>query len=224
MALTSTRWRFLATLNWRVHFDDTTRAPEWFSRIHLAWFTSSNMTEIITQMLTAFKLLITSFQTHVVTIWIRTSFWSWTAYVFTLVLLTRFHDIANSLTSMAFIEFLLLWCQQLFPELLRVIDCMTRNHSICLFANARLGNLLFTSLTGSIVTSHFTLMLSTGKESVAWISADWDWVSASLPWSTNQRLDCVTSTWTIPHPLWLEWARLAGSLMTSLLASMLTAI
>jgi hypothetical protein len=104
------------------------------------------------------------------------------------------------------------------------MESVARYHSITFLADARLGNLLFTSLARTCMAGHFALMLSTWQEFVTFVLAYRDWISTCSSLSTNKRLDGVASTWAVSHSLWLEGAGFARSLMTSSLAFMFATI
>jgi len=159
-----------------------------------------------------------------VSIRVWTTFWCWTAYIFALVLLTRFHYITYSFTSMTLIKLKLFFRHQLSFNFIWIIQSITWYISISFLTHTWLINFFFTSLTWPSMASYFALVLSTRQESVTRVVANRDGICACFPLLTNQRFNSITSTWAIFHPFWLHRARFTRSLMASLLALMFSTI
>ena len=96
LAGASARWRRYSTLDRRIDFRDTARAPEWLSGDVLARLAEPDMTKVRAVMNTAGEFLATDYHAKVPTFRIATLASNWAANFLALMLLTLLQLIAHA--------------------------------------------------------------------------------------------------------------------------------
>lgn len=223
-ARTAASWRNLAASYGWFDLGYAARAVEWLSRVDFAGLAFAEMAEVIARVFPACQGFAAKSQADVASLWIGSSFPHWTADFLALVASARFGLVAYSSARPFASSLKLLWAQEFLFQLFRVVHSGASNDSFVFSALTGLRGISLAKLAAVCVTSLLALMPSAWQELLALVRASWDWIRASSPLSSDERLDGVVTTRAEPETFRVSWTRRTGTFVASPLALMLTTI
>ena len=154
------RRRRNSTLDRRVEFSYSARTPEWLCRHVAARLAVTNMAEFWAVVKSTAKFLTARDHAKMLSFWVR-AMPDGTAHFFAAMSLTLFNHVAYSL-ALQVVNLVYFFCShELFTELIRIIDLVTRELCLLLIADAALIDHLFTAHALTIMALHLALVSPT---------------------------------------------------------------
>ena len=188
-AWTITSWLHLSAFDWWIHLGDTARTEQRFSGVNSAWLAVAKMAKVIALVCSTSQSLVARLQTDVMAFRVSSALFNRAADLLALVFLASLHLIANLCASEGVSHMLLLVCQQLVSDFVGIVNCKARHLSAIFAASAVLINHDVASLAFAFMTLLHALMLTTGKELLAFVRTQRNRISAGFPVSSDQLLD-----------------------------------